>query len=255
MAAELSPEPSSQPSSQHSSQPSSQFSLRPRQVIVAMDGVGGTGIMPQTLALAMRMAGTDHQVRKFFWTHGIGQPIKDLCNRENIEQRSLELYELLQSLLNEGARVQIVAKSGGSIIAVKALERLDPGSIDNVILLSPAISPGYDLSRALSAVDNKMLCFYSRLDVMYLRLGTTVFGTSDGVKGASAGCIGFDREYDKLEQVPWSPAMLKRLHIGMHLGNSMLPWLMTYAVPFLRGSACEGAESSPILSFRKSRCF
>jgi hypothetical protein len=207
-----------------------------------MDGVGGTGVMPQMLALAMKFAGSGHTVQKFFWTHGVGQPVRDLCDKGNIERRSLELYELLQGLLDEGASVQVVAKSGGSIIAVKALERLPERTIANVILLSPAISPGYDLSRAMYAVDNKLHCFYSRHDVMYLHLGTSVFGTSDGVKGPSAGCVGFSsspeycahpEQYQKLEQIPWHPSMLKDLHIGMHKGNSMLPWLMRHAVPVL----------------------
>jgi hypothetical protein len=214
-----------------------------RRIIIAMDGVGGTGIMPQTLGLAMRMAKTDHTVEKFFWTHGLGKPIKDLQDRENIEKKSLELSELVQRLISEGASVQVVAKSGGSIIAVKALERLPASSVVSTVLLSPAISPGYDLSLALSAVEGKMFCFYSNLDRVYLSLGTSVFGTSDGVKGNSAGCVGFLTpppaaadldQYAKLEQIPWEPSMLARLHIGMHLGNSMLPWLLKYVVPVLK---------------------
>jgi hypothetical protein len=187
--------------------------------------------------------GKGYDVQKFFWTHGIGQPLKDLQDRDNIEQKSIELFELLQTLLAEGASVQVVAKSGGSIIAVKALERLPSNSVVSVVLLSPAISPGYDLSPALRAVDKKMVCFYSKLDRVYLSLGTSVFGTSDGVRGTSAGCVGFEapapgaaeaEQYSKLEQVPWEPSMLTRLHIGMHLGNSMLPWLLKYVVPVLR---------------------
>jgi pimeloyl-ACP methyl ester carboxylesterase len=214
-----------------------------KKVIIALDGVGGTVIMPQTLALAMKWSGSDHTVQKFFWTHGIGQPLKDLQDSDNIEKKSLELFALLQKFLAEGASVQVVAKSGGSIIAVKALERLPSGSVDRLVLLSPAISPGYDLSPALRAVDKKMVCFYSKLDKVYLSLGTSVFGTSDGVRGASAGCLGFQvpapecaevEQYSKLEQVPWDPSMMRRLHIGMHLGNSMLPWLMKYVVPVLR---------------------
>jgi len=214
-----------------------------RKIIIAMDGVGGTGIMPQTLALAVKMAGTGHTVEKFFWTHGLGKPLRDLQDRENIETKSFELFELLQRLKAEGCDIQIVAKSGGSIIAVKALERLSEATVDSVVLLSPAISPGYDLSVALAAVERKMFCFYSNLDRVYLSLGTSMFGTSDGVRGQSAGLVGFLSpppevsdldQYAKLEQVPWEPSMLARLHIGMHLGNSMLPWLLKYVVPVLR---------------------
>jgi hypothetical protein len=214
-----------------------------KKFVIALDGVGGTGIMPQTLALAMKWTGSGHTVQKFFWTHGIGQPLKDLQDTDNIEKKSIELFQLLEGLLTEGKSVQVVAKSGGSIIAVKALERLPAASVTRLVLLSPAISPGYDLSLALRAVDKKMVCFYSKHDRVYLSLGTSVFGTSDGVRGASAGCLSFQapppqasepEQYSKLEQVPWEPAMLARLHIGMHLGNSMLPWLLKYVVPVLR---------------------
>ena len=223
-----------------------------KNVTVAMDGVGGTISMPLGLRLAMRMARADHNVRVFFWTHGIWQPIKDLTDRGHIESKSLELLSLLESLIAEGCTVNIVAKSGGSIVAVKALERLPEASIGNVVLLSPAISPNYDLSIALKAIGGSLHSFYSRHDRLYLDLGTSLFGTSDGVKGPSAGCVGFvspahdciePLQYAKLTQVPWHPSMLSRLHIGLHLGNSMIPWLLKYVVPVLhQGNAAEFSE-------------
>ena len=42
----------------------------------------------------------------------------------------------------------MVAKSGGSGVAVKALELLDEETVERVILLAPALSPGYDLTAA-----------------------------------------------------------------------------------------------------------
>jgi predicted peroxiredoxin len=227
-----------------------------KKVIVAMDGVGGTISMPLSLKMAMKMARTDHDVRVFFWTHGVWQPIKDLTDRAHIEKKAAELHALLASLIEDGAQVQLVAKSGGSIVAIKALEKLPEGSVGSVVLLSPAISPGYDLGPALKAVSGNLHCFYSRYDRFYLQLGTTLFGTSDGVKGPSAGLIGFktpaekeqvsahDHHYAKLRQTPWTPHMLRHLHIGLHLGNSLLPWLMSYVVPVLRGGGAPSEQAA-----------
>jgi hypothetical protein len=226
------------------------MALSGKSITVAMDGVGGTISMPLSLKLAMKMRGeVDHSVRVFFWTHGVWQPIRDLTDKIHIESKSDELHTLLSTLIAEGHNVHLVAKSGGCIVAVRALEKLSLSAVDasvgSVVLLSPAISPDYDLSEALSVVRDGLHSFYSVYDRLYLDLGTTIFGTSDGVKGPSAGCVGFRApenltgerlqasQYAKLRQVPWHPSMLKFLHIGLHLGNSMLPWLIQHVVPLL----------------------
>ncbi|MBU6450921.1 MAG: hypothetical protein KGS72_04025 [Cyanobacteria bacterium REEB67] len=240
------------------------MTLKQKNITVAMDGVGGTISMPLSLKLAMKMSGdVDHSVRVFFWTHGVWQPIKDLTDRAHIEVKSDELYALLSGLIADGHNVYLVAKSGGCIVALRALERLSLSGVDasvgSVVLLSPAISPDYDLTAALSAVSGSLHSFYSVYDRLYLDLGTTIFGTSDGVKGPSAGCIGFrpadadcgagrQFQYAKLRQVPWHPSMLKLLHVGLHLGNSMLPWLIRHVVPVLREGCAQNdfTKAAPV---------
>ena len=59
------------------------------------------------------------------------------------------------------------------------------------MLLSPALSPTYDLAPALSAVRREMVVFWSPLDVIVLGLGTRIFGTIDRIKTVSAGLVGF----------------------------------------------------------------
>ena len=54
---------------------------------------------------------------------------------------------------------------------VKALEDLPIGSVEAVVLLAPAISPDYDLSKALKAVSREMVVFWSPLDVIVLGAG------------------------------------------------------------------------------------
>ena len=46
--------------------------------------------------------------------------------------------------------VYLVAKSGGAGVVVKALELIEEKQVERAILLAPALSPDYDLSRALA---------------------------------------------------------------------------------------------------------
>ena len=89
--------------------------------------------------------------------------------------------------------VFVVAKSGGSGVVVKALERLDEHAVERVVLLAPAVSPGYDLTDALRAVRREMVVFWSPFDLIILGAGTRVFGTIDRVRTVSAGLVGFKK--------------------------------------------------------------
>ena len=46
------------------------------------------------------------------------------------------------------APVFLVGKSGGTGVIVKALEQLPENAVEAAVLLSPALSPGYDLAPA-----------------------------------------------------------------------------------------------------------
>jgi hypothetical protein len=149
-----------------------------------------------------------------------------------------------------GDPVFLVAKSGGSGVIIKALEQLEEGAVRRVILLSPALSPGYDLTAGLRAVGREMVVFWSPLDVIVLGAGTRVFGTADRVRSASAGMTGFRlpltaspapvangeqaRQYAKLRQVRWSLRMAATGYLGGHVGPDSPIFLRSYVVPLLR---------------------
>lgn len=215
----------------------------PQDLVLALDGVGGTGIMPLSLMAATKLAGKNLRVKRFFWNHGIGRPFRDLLDREHINRKGTELAELIEEMqeADEFRTVQIVAKSGGCLVAVKAMELLPENVVTRVILLSPSISPSYDLSPAMKAA-KEVNCFYSTFDRLILGLGTSIFGTSDGVRTVGAGCVGFINpprrckfpdQYKKLSQEKWEPHMLKQMHNGMHFGSSATPWLLHNVVPLL----------------------
>lgn len=162
-----------------------------QNIVIALDGVGGTGILPLSLMAAAKFGGANLKIQRFFWNHGVFMPFHDLLDKEHLERKGAQLAELIDSLDKEHT-VQLVAKSGGARFI--------------------------------------------------LGLGTSIFGTSDGVRTTSAGCAGFaiapesclyPEQYSKLEQERWRPEMLKQLHNGMHFGNSATPWLLKNVVPRL----------------------
>jgi hypothetical protein len=144
--------------------------------------------------------------------------------------------------------VYLVGKSGGTGVIVRALENLPDGAVDVAVLIAPAISPDYDLTRALRAVRREMVVFWSPLDLIVLGAGTKLFGTIDRVKTVSAGMVGFRppgtpadgveqrAQYDKLRQVRWRPRMSSTGYLGGHVGPDSPAFLRKYVVPLLRAS-------------------
>ena len=168
-------------------------------------------------------------------------PFKDLLDKEHMTQKASELADLISDI-DPQISIQIVAKSGGSLVAIKALELLPVNRVKRMVLLSPAVSPNYDLSPALQSISSSLICHHSHLDRLILGLGTSIFGTSDGARVVSAGCTGFTNvpsvcrfpeQYSKLEQLSWRPEMLKQLHNGLHFGNTSTPWLLRHVIPRL----------------------
>jgi alpha-beta hydrolase superfamily lysophospholipase len=169
--------------------------------------------------------------------------IKDLTNRDNTRRRSEELAELIRDYKSKfpERRIYVIAKSAGTAPAVMALSQLENDTVERAFLLSPAISPEFDLSRALGATKQELYSFWSPHDHFWLGLGTSLFGTADGVTCRAAGLTGFKRpddprqnsQYEKLKEIEWTPSMLLLGHLGGHPGNSMPPFIRKYILPLL----------------------
>jgi pimeloyl-ACP methyl ester carboxylesterase len=182
------------------------------------------------------------------WGHGFGRWFADLTDVDNHQARSLEIVEMVRDRIDRepSKPVFLVGKSGGTWIVIKALEALPEGSVEAVVLLAPAISPGYDLSRALRAVNREMVAFWSPLDAIVLGIGTWLFKTTDRVRSFSAGFVGFrvpdglDLQkqglYSRLKQVRWRPKMARTGYFGGHVGPDSPAFLRKYVVPLLTPS-------------------
>lgn len=212
-----------------------------RKVLLLLDGVGALGLLPFSMKMAVEQNRLPYEVRNYVWTHGKGRMLADLRDKSHIKRKGEELATLVNDLVADDREVVVVAKSGGTAVALDALARLDSDSVEQAILLSPAVSPQYDLTMPLNAVKGKMYSFNSKFDLFFLVLGTSLFGTPDGIKTKAAGCVGFRgaSDYAKLREIVWTPEMITTLHFGEHFGTSMQPWLVKYVLPLLEETNLE----------------
>jgi pimeloyl-ACP methyl ester carboxylesterase len=217
-----------------------------RGLVLVADGVGGLDLCGMGLRYVMGALRIPYVVQVVSWGHGFGRWHADLTNAANRDLRAAEIANSIRVFRAESPAdpVFLVGKSGGTGLVVGALERLPKDSVECAVLLSPALSPAYDLVPALRAVRREMVVFWSPLDVIVLGLGTQIFGTIDRIKSVSAGLVGFrgpregdtDRvaAYRKLRQVRWCLEMATTGYLGGHVGPDNPAFLKKYVVPLLR---------------------
>jgi pimeloyl-ACP methyl ester carboxylesterase len=216
--------------------------------VLVLGGVGGLDWVGFNMRRAARAARLPCAVESFRWGHGFGRWYADLTNVTHGGLQAARVAEAIRRFRAEhpGEPVFVVGKSGGAGIAAWALERLEPETLERAVLLSPALSPRYDLTAALRAVKRDIVVYWSPLDVVFLGAGTRLFGTIDGVRTRGAGLLGFAvprpddpdeerrRQYAKLRQVRWRPRMAGLGHLGGHFGADQRRFLLKYVLPLLR---------------------
>jgi pimeloyl-ACP methyl ester carboxylesterase len=220
-------------------------------LVLVADGVGGLELLGTALSHVVPSEGLPHVVRIAKWGHGLGRWHADLTRVENHVARAAEIAATVEEFRarKPDAPAFLVGKSGGTGLVVRVLESLPEDSIEAAVLVSPAISPSYDLTRALRAVRREMVVFWSPLDLIVLGLGTRIFGTIDRVNAVSAGLVGFrppealDEEgraqYAKLRQERWRPGMASTGYLGGHIGPDSPAFLRRYVVPLLTAGGAE----------------
>lgn len=224
-------------------------------LVLVADGVGGLDLCGTALRYVAAAEGFPHEVRTLTWGHGFGRWHADLTNVPNHEAKAALIAAEVAVLAERraGAPAFLVGKSGGTGLVVRALEALPADSVEVAVLLSPALSPGYDLSGALRAVRREMVVFWSPLDMVVLGLGTRIFGTVDRVNSVSAGLVGFRppegldeaglAQYRKLRQVRWRPTMVRTGYLGGHVGPDSPAFLRKYVLPLLTVGGAPAVDS------------
>ncbi len=211
-------------------------------VVFTADGVGGFDLCATSLEYLTPLLDPPVEARTLVWGHGPTRWFADLTRRENVLAQGERLAREVEVVRHErpGVPIYLVGKSGGSVVIVAALERLPSESVEAVVLLAPALSPDYDLGRALDAVRRELVVHWSPYDVVVLGIGTSLFGTIDRKHAAAAGQRGFDvdkltpERRAKLRQVRWRPEMMRVGYFGGHIATDNPLFLKKYVTPLLR---------------------
>ncbi len=216
------------------------FEAKPATVFVA-DGAGGFQFTSKTLHNVLERDGYPIDVVTFQWSHGNNRIYADQTDYAYARMQGRRLAEIVLAhrVANPNRPTFLAGHSAGSLVVLTAVETLPPGTIEDLILLSPSLSYKYDLREALRRVAHGVHVHYSPHDYIYLGLATRLIGTSDRLRTKSAGRVGFgDRFFaadpesqHKLRQHPWTPKDRALGHNGGHFGTYAPNYLREYIFP------------------------
>lgn len=226
-------------------------------LVVVLTGIHGRLWLSESIMKGLADGGVDEAVEIYDWTYeGHLLPFYNLGAIERNHQEARKIAQHLTEYQGShpGAPVTLVGYSGGGPLAVWTAELMPPGhKLDGVVLLSPPLVPEYDLAPALSASRRGIVNFYSHKDVIYLGLGTLVFGTMDKQNRISAGNVGFsctqpatrpaeaNAAYARFWQVPYRDEMAATGYTGSHLTIGESAFIQQYVAPLVRAPQWDAA--------------
>ena len=185
-----------------------------RPWLLHLPGIAGPRDIDRSLINGLTAGGVDAQTEMYDWTGGTGGLQALMAYTYNRQQAEKVAEKIVAAHRADPQRkIFLTAHSGGAAIVTWALEQLPEGVlVDRVLMLAPALSPGYDMTKALKHVRQVIDVFYSPNDGVVLGAGTKVFGTMDRVRCEAAGKVGFKKPdsadegaYKKLINHPYKP--------------------------------------------------
>jgi pimeloyl-ACP methyl ester carboxylesterase len=229
--------------------------------VIVLPGIEGYSRWNRRIVRGLLSAGVPFGIEIHDWTLGrLLAPWSLRAARRHREQAELIAQKVAASRqARPQAPVWLIGHSGGGALAVLALERLPPPlRAEGAILLAPAISPGYDLRRALQATRRGLWNYSSWGDAFFLIFGTLLLGTLDGRHTIAAGACGFRpprpdpttepqlafssaEPRSRLTEVRWRPAMIRQGHLGGHFGAVHPRFVRDWIAPILM--ADDGGET------------
>ena len=229
----------------------------PHERAIHLPGIAGALRLDREFVQGLRDGGYPGDIDIYDWTAG-DPGINALRARKRNEAQAERLALSIAKLLKDDpdAKVRLVCHSGGAGIAAWALEALpNDVKIETLVLLAPALSQRYDLSKALAHVRGKAYALHSVNDVLVLGAGTRMFGTIDGVNEEASGLRGFTRpdgadakQYEKLVQMPYDEGWMALDNIGDHVG----PMGYTFARAVVT-HLLQGRDPPPLPATRPAR--
>ncbi|MHC4136258.1 MAG: alpha/beta fold hydrolase [Planctomycetota bacterium] len=223
-----------------------------------MVGIFGNTPAYDEMEQALVEGGLPGGVEVVDWTLGEAMFLANMRASARNRRQAREFAAMVVNYQDDhpGRPVHLIGHSGGGGFVLMVLEELSEGrKVTAAVLLSPAVHPDYDLTKALGHVKLGLFSAYSEKDDVYLGVGTHLIGTYGGKPSNAAGLVGFRRPRDldaagrrlyerKLRQLGWTEAMEATGHTGGHWGWMERRFVLEYLAPPLTASA-EGRRPTP----------
>jgi pimeloyl-ACP methyl ester carboxylesterase len=220
-------------------------------LVIILPGIEGESPLNQDIRRGIASAGVYRALPIYHW----GRPIPiagPLINQMDVIGNRLAGAQIARMIMDyqdayPGRPVYLVGHSGGGGVAVFAAESLPEGrQVDGLVLLSASITSSYDLTKAMKHSKNGVVNFYSKADVGFLVVGTTLAGNVDGTHGPAAGAIGFDwpkpadsparrQAYAKVYQIEMTEWMTGGGEA--HAASTGMDFVSSYVAPWIASDA------------------
>lgn len=202
-----------------------------------LDGAGNWGFGVTDVPAGMQAAGYPGDVEVYVWTSSFSPAIDQvnvLANRLRASGLTGKIKDYLTR--NENGKVNVIALSAGTGIAVWAVEGLPDGmQVENLVLLGSSLSYNYDMREALRHIRGKVYVFYSGHDEV-LTSAVRALGTVDRTNEESAGLVGLrppGGDAGKIVNIGWSPRYTQYGWTGSHTDATSSTFIQTVVAPRL----------------------
>jgi pimeloyl-ACP methyl ester carboxylesterase len=218
-----------------------------------MPGIEGGPAIVKDAYRGVRAAGVNQAIYVFDWQRATG--LANLTDHAGNRRKAAAVASDILSYRHAypDNPIDLVGYSGGGGMAVFIAEAL-PRTVRlrNIVLCQAALSPTYDLTRALARVEGQLINIHSDADWFILGAGTNVFGTMDRRNVSSAGKVGFRMKEavrdpalrEKLVQIAWDPSLIWEGYFGDHLQIMNYHWNKQFVAPHLQLPEQETPDSA-----------
>lgn len=209
--------------------------------VLFLDGAGWY-TADSSVRKGLKEAGYEGTVERFGWSSiALGALVDHLTagpDHPAVESLARRITDLRRA--NPSERIDVMALSAGTAIAVYALEQLPPDvRVDHVVLLSPSISCRTDLRDALLHVKARLYYTQSPYDSL-LAMGSSAGGEG----GRPAGRVGFFPPenldpgsmhlYEKVTPLLWLPEYAAYGWNGGHVSSTSPEFIRVVIAPRLK---------------------
>lgn len=193
-----------------------------------IDGAGNWGFGRHSVSRGLRDAGYRGRIIHYGWSLTLNPALDQAFGRFTARSQAKLLAREIEEYLRHypDNRVNIVALSAGTGLAVWACESLSPpAKVFNLVLLSSSLSSHYDMSRALAHVEGKVYVYWSPIDGM-LSGPVRLLGTIDGrLASTPAGLVGLQFPSPKICNIRWSHRYEAAGWTGSHVSTVREPFV------------------------------